>query len=184
MFTIKTEFGEFTGDTMKEAQKAMRKAQRAQVKIDKAAAESRKIAMLRAQSIGYRVLDRFMDKDSPMPAWRFYPTGHKYGPHVVAHFDSLHRMYHDVIYETEDGRGELSHYGYQVVGHVWNGGGYGIVIFLQDNAHPEFPPAAMAVGIADGHVQLASLPAEITPDWFFKEQEEFQANAAAATAAA
>jgi hypothetical protein len=161
---------EYIGETMADAQKAMRAGQREVKRLEKIAAENRKIAQMRAESIGYRVLSRKLAHEHAPCGWRFYATDSKYGPKVVRHSDCQYRPYHDVTLETEWGMAQSSHYGYICDGHVWNGGGFSIVVFFRDNARPDEPPTALAVGVCEDQVEFVDLPG-ITPAFFAVDRE-------------
>jgi hypothetical protein len=170
-YSIKVEDREYCGDTLKAAQAAMRRGEREVKQRADNRSANYKTANERAQSIGYRVLCRKLEDGSPPSGWRFYPVGSKYGPKITARSTHDYHAYHDLHLETEWGRSESSHYGYVCDGHVWNGGGFSIVIFLRDNGRgSEGEVLAYAVGVCEDQVAFVPLPG-ITREWFTVDDE-------------
>lgn len=164
-FTIKTDYGEFTGETMKEAVKAQKRGEKEQAEKGKREQELRRIARLHAESEAYHVLRFATEGRLKDISWRFYPTDcdKHYGFHVTV--EQTYSGHHDttVSVETENGKWTEQFFGYECLGAVMNGAGYYIVIFLRGSTTNEI--YAITPSVYEGQNYHVELP-KLMPDWF------------------
>jgi len=153
MVKLETENGCFEAETIKEAQRAERKAARAN---DRKAAERRKLhdlALVHAAAQGFAILARKAEGKTFPAGWRFCPAGH---PNATVHrgngeFDRSCRL----VIETETGKGDWDFYAWRFVGNVENGAGWTMAIAMQ---REDGSVSLHAVGIIDGEVATAIIP--------------------------
>jgi hypothetical protein len=157
MIKVSSELGEFQGDTLEQATKALRAAERAAKRDEKRRGELYKLAMMRARATGYSILARFASRDRFPRGWKYYPTGDKHGPRELEYTPRGQFMTrHSVLFDTPDGQAKFDFIGHRVIGHVWNGAGFTIAFFLQDDTTGEV--SAHCLGVADDVPAMDSLP--------------------------
>jgi hypothetical protein len=180
---LETEFGTYEGSDLKDIKKQMAKAERKHREKTKQRCLDGTQAELHARATGFTILDMMLDRESPPSGWRFYPAGHRYGPKVERHTDILHRPYHVMTYECEGGYATQDHYGYTVVGHVWNGAGHTIAVILKsNNTESSEPPQALAPGVYKDQIRFVNLPPQALK-WLTNIETDVEEEAAAAAVA-
>lgn len=176
MFAIEVSHGRYEAETEKEARKLFRKGEKVQRQKEKEQAAESKLAYDRAKSVGYDILTRIIEAKSegdgkPFPrGWRVKKPGDQFFRVNRGHSSAA---WHDTAtYETEAGTASFEHWGYRVLGILWNGSGFDTVTFLQDTEHGNGvgPVHAYAVGVAGNQVRLADLPG-VTLEMFQPEEQ-------------
>lgn len=147
MVTITIDGETFEADTLAEARKLARKAERAAQAARKAEREAIKVAQGRAKESGYYLYEMGLRPEGPPRGIRFYAAGGPYFSGRVKEWPGGDTA----TYETENGRAEFRHYGYRVTGFVRSGAGFDLGVVLQDTGRPE-GIEFLAVGTADGAI--------------------------------
>jgi hypothetical protein len=135
MVKIETEHGTYTGETVKDAQRAMRKGEKAAEKERLARHERYQLAKLRADAEAYRMLCR--KAGNGFTKWELARRGDKWCHVQVSDADTSYPR--DVvkfeIAEATD-RCAVHNCGYspKVLGVVTNAGGWSVGVFFQDSA--------------------------------------------------
>jgi hypothetical protein len=158
MVTVTTEYGEFAADSLDEATKVAKQAERAAKREAKRREAALVVARERACAVGYNVYYWLAEKGKMPCGWTFYDTGNKYGPRVDVPSETPWNSV--VTLETEWGTGtvELFTKYNRPIGHVWNGAGFTQLLVLADDSRPEDSPAVYAIGCHDGVLSLQPMP--------------------------
>lgn len=169
MVTLQTDFGEFCAETPEQAAREAKRAERAARKDEKEREENRKQADILARAEGWRILSRYLEYPNGAPCgWRFYRTGTMYGPRVEHDYQTGKNTAH---LECEGGRASATWYLDDILGHVWNGAGFSMVVAIEDYAtHQVY---LKAVAVYNGVCGFADLPISLA--WFPKSKADTEA---------
>lgn len=175
MVAIETEHGRFEAETEKEALKAARAAKRVAAAQQKQREADYKVAVLRAEANGYRILSRVATGNVPR-GWIYYrPTDRYSAVQVTVKVDCMgEHAYHEATYETDGGRLTVAHHGYTVDGVVADGAGFVMAVFLRENRRAEenslcpVAPEGYAIGVEGESWCLRELPG-VRPETFARE---------------
>jgi len=169
MITVNVNGTEIEVQDEKQARKEIAKALRQERKEAKRRSEAYALAMVKARSEAYRVLQRKVTGEEFPRAWVFHPAGHKWftslAKPVAPEFGT---RTNDHVLTKEDGDAPLSHFGFDLVGAVCGGAGFCLVVFLRDR-DGDRKTYCHAVGMHDGQVALAECP-NVTPEDFRQAQ--------------
>lgn len=147
MTTIKTDDGEFSGETLADATKQAKAAARRAAKIEAERSKLRDWARTKARAEAWRILDRKIRGESFPRGWRFHEAGSQYSPtKQLANEFSAHRC--SVRVETEDGTADESFYGCQFIGTIDKGNGYTMAIVLRNGSQTQI----LAVAVHEGQL--------------------------------
>ena len=135
MVKIETEDGVFTGETMKDANRAARKGERDAAKARAEKGERYKLATLRADSQAFHLMRRKLE--GGFHKWEFVPRGHTYCHVQVNDLDTDFPK--DVVkFEVHEATGGFvthrCNYSPAVMGVVCNGAGWTVAVFFKDAA--------------------------------------------------
>lgn len=143
--------------TEKEAKRAMARLVRESRKAEEAKGKLRKMAQLRSESIGYRVLGRMAEKGELPKAWEYFPRGAQYAP-FQTDLDGR-----ETVIDGEECKATIEHYGMEFLGGVCNGAGFCFVVAMRDTYTNQ--TVCYAVGTEQGEYCLSLLHG-ITPEHF------------------
>jgi hypothetical protein len=119
------------------------------------------IAMGEAYKHACDIMQRFIDdKDCPR-GWSLNPPEKRFLK-PKEHRNTFLRVYHTGIYETNWGRAEAEHYGYQIQWILENGSGFDTAVCLKANSEP-FDLQLLAIGIYEHVAAFYSLPIKLIP---------------------
>lgn len=164
---LETEHGTYEADSEDALMKLARAGKRKHAALQKEKEARRNQANLQAESMAYRILERFVQGDDPVLGWDFDERGAPYS--VAVELDDC--GHETIILDRPDGRLPWRQYGYSLHASVAGCAGTN-VIFLRDNDEPH-GIHALAVGSHEGVLGFARLPLCITPEWF-KEARKAQ----------
>lgn len=158
MVKIEVEHGTYEGETLEAAQKLLRKGER-QARKDyelslKRHDQAQQIANAKAYQ-AWMFLHRHQHEGSSMPRWSVKLPGSEYF-RVKLGTDSFYKLTTQYTYDTETGRVVVDHYRDEVLGVVWNGGGWDIVTFIKN--HHDEKVRAFSIGVWEGQFALSEIP--------------------------
>lgn len=163
MVTLETPYGKFEGDTVKDAQKLARKAEREGKKQEEIRAAKRTLARMRAEAQAFRIMRAKMTREDGLPRrWNFAVGGTQYREVSVTGGEDYYAD-QTLTVGTEDGRGSHGIYGARFVGDVCAGSGYTIAVVLRERGDDK--DTVYAVGTNEGELVLESLPTVTLADF-------------------
>jgi hypothetical protein len=159
MLTLTTEHGTFTGESMREVQRAAAEAARDARKQALQTAADQKQAQLYAYEHGYRLLLRLVEGQGMPPGWRVISTNDRYASCQLVTGETGNPM---LRIQGEQGAGvwEISSSD-RVAQYIENGAGFPLAIFLEVQG----TISCHAVGCCGAQVAFARVPG-ITPELF------------------
>ena len=168
--SITTDNGTFTADTIREAQKAERKARKVAEKERDRTNALRAVARDRAQAEAFRVVRWKLGNEETPRGWRFFPYG------ITGMFSCNRIMGQDYAddtlkIETENGNGTMEVYRNTFAGHVENGAGFTIAIALKGSDGEE---RIFAVGTHEGVASCEFIPGFTRADFRLTNRAESQ----------
>lgn len=158
--TITNDHGTFAGETEKEALALARKAAKAAREKSRLDEANGKIAYLRAESAGFRIMSRMASGEGFPRGWNYHRAGEQYVPWSITYRDSYsYGSVPVVTWHGEHGSAVSSdHYGYAFLGAIVNGAGFPLCVFLESRGADSGAIEAYAIGIEADQFAFVLLP--------------------------